>query len=231
MSKKRSIKEVQDFRDSVKRVVALLSGKNIPVAERGDDAYVRYNDDGEPILVNIPSIPDNATPALMNAVRGFLDHEVAHILFTDIRVSNKMREKGRVPSWSLWNALEDVFIERKMGQVFNGTRRNLMATQRLIIEKVFKPKASEAIAYCGKDQRALFLNFFLCPVVRAWDGQAPFVDFMDEYWLPLIFDDVFIECDGRKKTEANDLVQSLFSLLPHIIISGCCIILFFFIGA
>lgn len=73
MSKKRSIKEVQDFRDSVKRVVALLSGKNIPVAERGDDAYVRYNDDGEPILVNIPSIPDNATPALMNAVRGFLD--------------------------------------------------------------------------------------------------------------------------------------------------------------
>ncbi|MWF18738.1 cobalamin biosynthesis protein CobT [Escherichia coli] len=182
MSKKRSIKEVQDFRDSVKRVVALLSGKNIPVAERGDDAYVRYNDDGEPILVNIPSIPDNATPALMNAVRGFLDHEVAHILFTDIRVSNKMREKGRVPSWSLWNALEDVFIERKMGQVFNGTRRNLMATQRLIIEKVFKPKASEAIAYCGKDQRALFLNFFLCPVVRAWDGQAPFVDFMDEYW-------------------------------------------------
>lgn len=93
MSKKHSIKEVQDFRDSVKRVVALLSGKNIPVAERGDDAYVRYNDDGEPILVNIPSIPDNATPALMNAVRGFLDHEVAHILFTDIRVSNKMREK------------------------------------------------------------------------------------------------------------------------------------------
>ncbi|HCJ6652643.1 TPA: response regulator [Klebsiella oxytoca] len=52
-------------------------------------------------------------------------------------------------------------------------------------------------------------------------------DFMDEYWLPLIFDDIFIECDGRKKTEANDLVQSLFSLLPHIIISGCCIILFF----
>lgn len=132
--------------------------------------------------MNIPSIPDNATPALINAVRGFLDHEVAHILFTDIHVSNKMREKGRVPSWSLWNALEDVFIERKMRRVFNGTRRNLMATQRLIIEKVFKPKASEAIAHFGIDQRALFLNFFLCPVVRAWDGQAPFVDFMDEYW-------------------------------------------------
>jgi hypothetical protein len=29
----------------------------------------------------------------------------------------------------------------------------------------------------------------------------------------------------EEKTEANDLVQSLFSLLPHIIIPGCCIIL------
>ncbi|WP_436969802.1 hypothetical protein, partial [Klebsiella pneumoniae] len=37
------LKEVQDFRDSVKRVVGLLSGKNIPVAECGDTAYVRYN--------------------------------------------------------------------------------------------------------------------------------------------------------------------------------------------
>lgn len=116
MSKKRSIKEVQDFRDSVKRVVALLSGKNIPVAERGDDAYVRYNDDGEPILVNIPSIPDNATPALMNAVRGFLDHEVAHILFTDIRVSNKMKEKGRV---SFLVAME--CLRRRVHRAKNGS--------------------------------------------------------------------------------------------------------------
>lgn len=73
------LKEVQDFRDCVKRVVAMLSGKQIPVAERGNEAYVRYNRRGEPVLVNIPSIPDDASPTLMNAVRGFLDHEVAHI--------------------------------------------------------------------------------------------------------------------------------------------------------
>ncbi|MDH8014153.1 hypothetical protein QIH10_28835, partial [Klebsiella pneumoniae] len=47
------LKEVQDFRDSVKRVVGLLSGKNIPVAECGDTAYVRYNKKGEPVMVNI----------------------------------------------------------------------------------------------------------------------------------------------------------------------------------
>ncbi len=35
MSKKRSIKEVQDFRDSVKRVVALLSGKTSLLQNEG----------------------------------------------------------------------------------------------------------------------------------------------------------------------------------------------------
>ncbi|WP_424948591.1 hypothetical protein, partial [Cronobacter sakazakii] len=33
--KRAVLKEVQDFRDCVKRVVAMLSGKSIPVAERG----------------------------------------------------------------------------------------------------------------------------------------------------------------------------------------------------
>lgn len=138
MSKKRKIvlKEVHEFRESVKRVVAMLSGKKIPVAERGNDAYVEYNKKGEPILVNIPSIPDDASPALMIAVRGFLDHEVAHLLFTESEIAIRLRDKTKkAPSVGLWNALEDVFIERKMGQVFNGTRRNLLTMQNLLINK------------------------------------------------------------------------------------------------
>lgn len=185
MSKKTTkavLKEVQDFRDCVKRVVAMLSGKQIPVAERGNEAYVRYNRRGEPVLVNIPSIPDDASPTLMNAVRGFLDHEVAHILFTEPKVAMQMHERGKAPSTGLWNALEDVFIERRMGQVFNGTRRNLLATQSLVIDKYFRNKVPEAVLACHGDQRELFLKFFLCPVVRAWDGQSPFIDFMEEHW-------------------------------------------------
>lgn len=185
MSKKTTkavLKEVQDFRDCVKRVVAMLSGKQIPVAERGNEAYVRYNRRGEPVLVNIPSIPDDASPTLMNAVRGFLDHEVAHILFTEPKVAMQMRERGKAPSTGLWNALEDVFIERRMGQVFNGTRRNLLATQSLVIDKYFRNKIPQAVLACHGDQRELFLKFFLCPVVRAWDGQSPFIDFMEEHW-------------------------------------------------
>lgn len=173
------LKEVQDFRDSVKRVVGLLSGKNIPVAECGDTAYVRYNKKGEPVMVNIPSIPDDASPALMNAIRGFLDHEVGHLLFTDEKVVKKMRN---TKAFRLWNALEDVYIERRMSEVFTGSRRNLLSTRNLMIDKYFNPHIKKAVAMCRGDQRELFLKFFLCPVLRAWDGQPTFADFMEEHW-------------------------------------------------
>ncbi|EML6378804.1 porphyrin biosynthesis protein [Klebsiella oxytoca] len=173
------LKEVQDFRDSVKRVVGLLSGKNIPVAECGDTAYVRYNKKGEPVIVNIPSIPDDANPALMNAIRGFLDHEVGHLLFTDEKVVKKMRN---TKAFGLWNALEDVYIERRMSEVFAGSRRNLLSTRNLMIDKYFNPHIKKAVEMCRGDQRELFLKFFLCPVLRAWDGQQTFVDFMEEHW-------------------------------------------------
>lgn len=173
------LKEVQDFRDSVKRVVGLLSGKNIPVAECGDTAYVRYNKKGEPVMVNIPSIPDDASPALMNAIRGFLDHEVGHLLFTDEKVVKKMRN---TKAFGLWNALEDVYIERRMSEVFTGSRRNLLSTRKLMIDKYFNPHIKKAVAMCRGDQRELFLKFFLCPVLRAWDGQPTFADFMEEHW-------------------------------------------------
>ncbi|OYM27961.1 porphyrin biosynthesis protein [Klebsiella pneumoniae subsp. pneumoniae] len=173
------LKEVQDFRDSVKRVVGLLSGKNIPVAECGDTAYVRYNKKGEPVMVNIPSIPDDASPALMNAIRGFLDHEVGHLLFTDEKVVKKMRN---TKAFGLWNALEDVYIERRMSEVFTGSRRNLLSTRNLMIDKYFNPHVKKAVAMCRGDQHELFLKFFLCPVLRAWDGQPTFADFMEEHW-------------------------------------------------
>lgn len=173
------LKEVQDFRDSVKRVVGLLSGKNIPVAECGDTAYVRYNKKGEPVMVNIPSIPDDASPALMNAIRGFLDHEVGHLLFTDEKVVKKMRN---TKAFGLWNALEDVYIERRMSEVFTGSRRNLLSTRNLMIDKYFNPHIKKAVAMCRGDQHELFLKFFLCPVLRAWDGQPTFADFMEEHW-------------------------------------------------
>ncbi|KXA26083.1 cobalamin biosynthesis protein CobT [Klebsiella pneumoniae] len=85
-------------------------------------------------------------------------------------------------AFGLWNALEDVYIERRMSEVFTGSRRNLLSTRNLMIDKYFNPHIKKAVAMCRGDQRELFLKFFLCPVLRAWDGQPTFADFMEEHW-------------------------------------------------
>ncbi|MGX8841939.1 cobaltochelatase CobT-related protein, partial [Klebsiella quasipneumoniae] len=74
------------------------------------------------------------------------------------------------------------YIEPRMSEVFTGSRRNLLSTRNLMIDKYFNPHIKKAVAMCRGDQRELFLKFFLCPVLRAWDGQPTFADFMEEHW-------------------------------------------------
>lgn len=181
-NKQKIRKEVQTFRESVRKVVVMLSGKDIPVAERGSRAYVEYNKDGTPYMVNLPSLPDDATDGLMNAIRGFLDHEVAHLLFTDSKLAFNLLEKKDSPAFPLWNAVEDTFIERRMGEVFSGSKRNLVNTQRHVIEKLLVPKVDEALKALSRNPRDLFLKFLLMPALRAWAGQTPFIEFMEPYW-------------------------------------------------
>ncbi|HIB5719855.1 TPA: cobaltochelatase CobT-related protein, partial [Klebsiella pneumoniae] len=102
--KKTTVKDVIKFREAIKNVVSMLIDRNIPVIERGDKAYVEYSEAGDPLRICIPSIPDDASEKFLMAIRGFIDHEVAHVLFTDSTKATSF----------VWNAVEDTFIERKM---------------------------------------------------------------------------------------------------------------------
>ena len=171
--KKTKIKDIANFRESLKNVISMLVSCQIPVVEKGSGAYVQYSKEtGKPLLISIPSIPDDASESFLMAIRGFIDHEVAHILFTEPKLG----------SGYLWNAVEDVFIEKKMGTMFRGSKANLMNTQNHIINTVFIPREEEAIAGTMGDQHRMFLVFYLVPVLRAWTGQTPFVDFMESRW-------------------------------------------------
>jgi cobaltochelatase CobT len=58
--------------------------KKVKVTQQGTSAFVQFDTKtNAPMRVNLPYLPDDATDELLNAVQGFLDHEVAHILFTD----------------------------------------------------------------------------------------------------------------------------------------------------
>nr|WP_181374677.1 porphyrin biosynthesis protein [Pectobacterium carotovorum]AKG47512.1 Aerobic cobaltochelatase subunit CobT [Pectobacterium carotovorum] len=172
--------EVLNFRESVQTVVSLLASKKIRVVDFGTEAYCAYNNKtGELEYINIPSIPDNASNELLAAIRGFIDHEVAHVLFTDISISKMMDGKK---AHSLWNVIEDTYIERKMSSMFPGSRKNLLQTQKHIIQNFLNKRIDDFISHFGSNTKDLFLSAFLMPVSRAYCGHTPFIDFMDKYW-------------------------------------------------
>lgn len=171
--KKTTVKEIIKFREAVKNIVSMLTERRIPVIERGAEAYVQYDTKtGQPVLICIPSIPDDASSEFLMAIRGFIDHEVAHVLFTE----------GLTGKGFVWNAVEDTFIERKMGEMFKGSKSNLINTQNHVIETVFIPKEKDALAEKSGDPTRMFFEFYLVPILRSWSGQLPFIDYMKDRW-------------------------------------------------
>ncbi|KMJ45139.1 hypothetical protein AB204_10615 [Xenorhabdus khoisanae] len=197
--------EVLTFRESVQTVISLLAAKKIKVVDFGSQAYCAYNKKtGELEYINIPSIPDTASDTLLNAIRGFIDHEVAHVLFTDQKISAFFSDKK---AHYVWNVIEDTYIERKMSSMFQGSRQNLLKTQKHIIENYFAPKIDGYIHGYAEDTRTLFLEVFLMPVSRAFCGHTPFVDFMEPYWN--MFEGELAVLDSiNYKTRINRITKS-----------------------
>lgn len=170
--------KIHILRESVVKITQMLSGKGIQVTQQGLDAYVTANELGEPLLVNLPYLPDNAEEDLCAAIQGFLDHEVAHILFTEFTVMGEAKKEGSQTAFML-NALEDARIEKCMGVRFQGSGYNLSVTGRFFLDKFIAPKLSEAQSK-GDDTAAMRL--LMVPMIRAMSGQAIFNEYMSDKW-------------------------------------------------
>lgn len=169
---------VHILRESVVKITQMLSGKGIKVTQQGVNAYVKADHNGTPIVVNLPYLPDNASEDLCMAIQGFLDHEVAHILFTEFPVMGKAMKKGRQVGFLL-NALEDPRIEKCMAERFQGCAYNLAVTGKFYLDKFVVPKMQEA-AKSGNANEVI--NVLMVPMIRAMSGQTVFQDFMKDKW-------------------------------------------------
>ncbi|MFP3427122.1 hypothetical protein R0J88_19035, partial [Pseudoalteromonas sp. SIMBA_162] len=75
---------ISELRDAIEMVVRMLANKGIKVTQSGIQAFVSYDKTTlEPERVNIPMISEKSSPELVIAIKGFVDHEVGHLLFTD----------------------------------------------------------------------------------------------------------------------------------------------------
>ena len=169
--------EVVVLREVVTKVTRMLAGKKgLRVTQEGANAFVQTDARTlEPIRVNIPNIPDNASEDFILAIQGFIDHEVGHVLDTDWTVVRESNLKG--PTWNSWrNIFEDPRVEKCQQKRFPGATHNLNRLHTFFLEKITKP----ALAMCKTP--ADEFGVLGVPMVRAWAGQKVFQDFMNDYW-------------------------------------------------
>lgn len=168
--------EIVILREAIKKLIPMIAGRGLVVTQIGTQAYVMPNQKtGLPERVNIPNIPDNATPEFVQAIQGFIDHEVAHVLYTDFLF--KAGEKSQ-RLHNLHNIVEDTRIERQMGADFPGSKGNIDRLSRYFIQNVTKKALDDA-----KTQEEEFFYLFVV-LMRALADHVPFQELMDEgdYW-------------------------------------------------
>ena len=169
------MKRVEILREKIKRLVPLLTGMSIRVTQAGASAYVERDPETlRPNRVNLPYIPDDASDSLINAIEGFVDHEVGHCLFTGEYSWQRADKEGVLATW---NAVEDVYVERKIAEMFPGSKSNLAKLRSFFIENYTEPQVKRALA-SGEDTTP----YLMVCAYRAWAGQQTFVDYMADKW-------------------------------------------------
>lgn len=176
-------KDIQIIRQSIGRVVNMLTNRAIKVTQRGTGAYVQYDKrTGDIELVNIPYLADDSTKEFVAAVQGFLDHEVGHVLHSNSKVLKKAVAAGQRVA-NLANIIEDVYVERKMAETFQGSGSNLETLRGFYLEKMARPKIDAALE-AGDTETAL--GYTTVIAFRAWGGQKIAQDFMRNPALQLL---------------------------------------------
>ncbi|MER9496317.1 IPT/TIG domain-containing protein, partial [Mesorhizobium sp. M0320] len=179
-------KELIELRQVITKLVPLLTGKGLVVSQRGSQAYVAVNTHTKkPERVNIPSVPDNATPDFVRAIQGFIDHEVAHVLITNfdhylVKDAHFNPKAKRLQN--LINQVEDTMIEREIVKIFPGSARNIHDLRVHYNDKISKPVVDElrALVKAGKRTEQDLFVAILIIVLRAMAGHEEMQQFMDD---------------------------------------------------
>ena len=117
-------------------IVASALGKKygVKVSVRADMTTAAT--DGKNIY--LPVLPD--TDEALRLARGYIDHESAHIRYTDFSV-----DLGKGLKKSIINILEDIRIEQKMSRDLPGCKINLKGLEEAFVEGgVYKPVTDQS---------------------------------------------------------------------------------------
>ena len=108
-------------------------------------------------VICLPAMPANLDSETLEAARGYLDHEAAHIRHTDFELLRQAR-LDRLEAW-LFNALEDWRVEKRLAEVFPGCEHNF----RKLIMRLFGQKTET-----GHQSPVSVILSYVLLTVRSW---------------------------------------------------------------
>lgn len=132
------------FESQLERLARTLTDQfGVDVIFRGDQAYT----DGRTIV--LPTLPEPLEDALERMMVGYLDHEMAHVAFTDFKQVRRFNRKHRGFE-AMLNVVEDALIEKLAMQRWPGVRANLDALFHQVRDRVEQclPQAGSFRRFC-----------------------------------------------------------------------------------
>lgn len=114
-------------------------------------------------IIQLPALPLDVDEIVLGLVRGYIDHESAHLRATDF---SALTAAGLSPlEFHIWNILEDWRVEQKLAAVFPGCRENFL----WLIRHLFL-NPNEAHQEPNAKAPATEISNWLLFSVRAWDA-------------------------------------------------------------
>lgn len=132
-----------DFMRSTEVVGQMLSEKDVEIIFAGTQAQTGYDEAGNPTNITLPMLSENVDDVMRTYIKGFLDHESAHVLYTDgpifrkriEKIEKKYGEKVAQMVLMLFNVAEDARIEELMKKRYKGSKENFSNVLKMILEK------------------------------------------------------------------------------------------------
>lgn len=137
--------------------------KDVNVVFQGDSAGT----DGGTIVLPSINLNGEVTDNQAEIIRGYVDHEAGHIRHSDMDAIHDLYRKceadGNHLLRAVHNALEDVWLERRVRDEYPGAERNLIATTKAVNERFLQDVPAG-------DPR-LTDDLFVSAVALTWEGR------------------------------------------------------------
>lgn len=160
---------------AIPRITRILSNSKVQVRYKGDGAYTSVDSNGKPVLINLPSLPDNITQKHLDLTFGFMFHELGHVNHTDFSITRKNKVDISSGVGQIFNIIEDAYIEKVVSSDYLEAKQYLLHCQQYILDYTIAAIANPNLS---KEEKALAI---LIPKIRYLAGQNTFAQLISSY--------------------------------------------------